>query len=258
MGISLILPPRPLSEWPAYSWSSGFHLVSWYHYLYYGDSKILKNNYEAMKRYVDFLSSSAKDFILPKDKYGDWVSPLEGWERGGPMLTSTAYYYYTTSIVAKTADVLGLSEDKQKYTALAENIKKAFNQQYYKSEEKHYEDGSQFANSFALFLGLVPEEDKEAVLNNLVSNIKETNNMHLTTGILGTKYLMELLSKEGRSDIAWGLASQTTYPSWLDMLKGHNTLCEHWREDGMNSHNHVMLGSVDSWFYKYLGWNPDR
>ena len=253
------IAPRPLSEWPAYSWSSGFHLISWYHYLYYGDTQILEDNYETMKRYVDFLSGSAKGYILPRDKYGDWVSPFEGWEEGGPMLTSTAYYYYTASIVAKTANILGLSEDARKYMALTKNIKKAFNQEYYNTKNKSYEDGSQFANSFALFLGLVPESEKPAVLANLVGDIKEKNNMHLTTGILGSKYLMELLSKEGRSDIAWGLATQTTYPSWLDMLKGHNTLCERWREGKTNSHNHVMLGSIDSWFYKYIaGIQPDE
>lgn len=246
------IAPRPISEGPAYSWSSGYHLITWYHYLYYRDAKILKDNYETMKRYVDFLSASAKDFILPKDKYGDWVSPLQGWERGGPMLTSTGFYYYTTTIVAKTAYILGAFEDAQKYTILAGNIKKAFNQEYYHPDKKYYEEGSQFANSFALFLGLVPENEKETVLNNLVADIKEKNNTHLTTGILGTKYLMETLSQEGRSDVAWELATQTTYPSWINMLEGRNTLSEHWGEGGMNSHNHVMLGSIDSWLYKFL------
>ncbi len=253
------IAPRPLSENPAYSWSSGFHLVSWYHYLYYGDAGILKDNYEAMKRYVDFLYDSSEGFILPLDRYGDWVSPLEGWERGGPMLTSTAYFYCTASIVAKVANILDVPDDEQKYGSLAENVKKAFNQEYYDTEKKYYEDGSQFANSFALFLGLVPETEKAAVLANLVGDIKDNNNMHLTTGILGTKYLMELLSEQGRSDIAWELATQNTYPSWLDMLKGHNTLCERWRDVKSSSHNHVMLGSIDSWFYKYIaGIQPDE
>ena len=106
---------------------------------------------------------------------------------------------------------------------------------------------------FALFLGVVPDKEKEAVMKNLVQDILVNNNAHLSTGILGTKYLMELLSFEGRSDIAWKLASQTTYPGWITMLGNRTTLSEHWKEGGMNSHNHVMFGSIDTWFYKILG-----
>ena len=75
------IAPRPIYEGPAFSWSCGFHLITWYHYLYYGDEKILEENFDSMKKYVDYLSSLAEDFILPGDKYGDWASPLAGMER---------------------------------------------------------------------------------------------------------------------------------------------------------------------------------
>lgn len=245
------IAPRPVSNGdPAFSWSCGYHLVVWYHYLYYGDVKILEENYEAMKKYVDYLSSLANDFIMPNDKYGDWVSPLEGWKRGTPSTISTGYYYYISSIVAKSAKILGFDDDSKNYGILSGNIKEAFHHHFFNAEGKHYENGSQFSNSFALFLGLVPENEKEAVLNNLVNDIVNTHNTHLTTGILGTKYMMELLSREGRSDIAWALATQTTFPSWIDMLKDRTTISEKWDKSG--SSNHVMLGSIDSWFYKTL------
>ncbi|RIJ50536.1 hypothetical protein D1614_00950 [Maribellus luteus] len=245
------IAPRPISNGdPAFSWSSGYHLIAWYHYLYYGDKKILEENYEAMKKYVDYLSTLADKYILPNDKYGDWVSPLDGWKRGTPASISTGYYYYNSSIVAKAAKILGNNEDSKTYGTLSENIKTAFYQHFYNAETKNYEEGSQFSNSFALFLGLVPESEKEAVLNNLVNDIVNTHDTHLTTGILGTKYLMELLSREGRSDVAWALATQTTFPSWIDMLKDRTTLSEKWDKSG--SSNHVMLGSIDSWFYQTL------
>lgn len=245
------IAPRPISKGnPAFSWSSGFHLITWYHYLYYGDVSILKENYIAMKNYVDYLSSLADGYILPNDKYGDWVSPLEGWERGAPASISTGYYYYISTIVQKAAQILGFEKDARYYGSLAVSIRKAFNQKYYNEVNQQYEEGSQFSNSFALFLGLVPESEKEAVLNNLVNDIINTHNTHLTTGILGTKYLIEALSREGRSDIAWALASQTTFPSWIDVLKNKTTLCERWDQSG--SSNHVMLGSIDAWFYKTL------
>lgn len=245
------IAPRPISKGdPAFSWSSGYHLMVWYHYLYYGDKKILEKNYEAMKKYVDYLTSIADNFILPNDKYGDWVSPLEGWERGTPESISTGYYFYTSSLVAKSAEILGFTEDARKYLSLSVKIKAAFHQKFYDEEKGQYEDGSQFSNSFALFLGLVPDSEKETVLNNLVNDIVEKHNTHLSTGILGTKYLMEVLTREGRSDIAWDLATQTTYPGWIDMLNDRTTLSERWDKSG--SSNHVMLGSIDSWFYKTL------
>ena len=245
------IAPRPISKGdPAFSWSCGYHLMVWYHYLYYGDVTILEKNYEAMKKYTDYLTSLADNHILPNDKYGDWVSPLEGWERGAPESISTGYYFYVSSIVAKSAKILGFTEDAREYTSLSENIKTAFHQKFYDKEKGQYEFGSQFSNSFALFLGLVPDSEKEVVLNNLADDILNIHKTHLSTGILGTKYLMEVLSHEGRSDIAWALATQTTYPSWIDMLKGRTTLSERWDQSG--SSNHVMLGSIDSWFYKTL------
>jgi alpha-L-rhamnosidase len=176
-----------------------------------------------------------------------------GWKGGMPMSTSTAYYYYITKILAKSSLILGFSDDAQKYTLLAESIKNAFNNRFFNEDKKSYDDGSQFANSFALFLGIVPDKNREAVLDNLIADIQNTHEGHLTTGILGTKYLMEVLSMEGRSDVAWRLATQTTYPGWISMLENRTTLSEHWIEKGMNSHNHVMFGSIDSWFYKVLG-----
>lgn len=61
-----------------------------------------------------------------------------------------------------------------------------------------------------------------------------------------------IVESEGRNDVAWALATQTTYPSWIDMLDGFNTLSEKWNSKSFTSHNHVMFGSIDSWFYKYL------
>jgi len=246
------IAPRPISKGdPAFSWSSGYHLITWYHYLYYGDKQVLETHYESMKKYVDYLSSLSDGYILPNDKYGDWASPAEEWERGQPESTSTAYYYYLTTILAKVSCVLGNDKNAQTYEMLADSIKNAFNQRYYDPEEKKYDDGSQFANSFALFLGLVPEDERDAVMAGLVDDIVNKHDCHLTTGILGTKYLMETLSNEGRSDIAWELATQTSFPSWTDMIEGLTTLPEHWNQGG--SHNHVMFGSIGSWFYKVLG-----
>ncbi len=246
------ISPRTIYEGPAVSWSTGYLLIVWYNYQYYGDGAILKEHYGAMKKYVDFLSTLAEDNILPKDKYGDWLSTDEGWGRGLPMLNSTAFYYYATTILTKAAHVLDKKEDAKVYSNLADNIKTAFNQKYYDSSKHIYGTGSQYENAMPLFLGLVPGLDKKAVLDNLVDDIMVKREKHLTTGILGTKYMMEILSREGRNDVAWALATQTSYPSWIDMLDGFNTLSEKWDSKSRTSHNHVMFGSIDSWLYKYI------
>ena len=247
------IAPRPFTnEGGTPAWSCGYHLIIWYHYLHYGDKSILKEHYEAMKKYVNFLSTQATNFILPQDRYGDWLSAnADGWwKRGEPVSTSTGYYYYATEIVAKSASLLGFEQDAKEYVKLADRIKSAYNKRFLDPATKQYESGSQFCNTFPLFLNIVPESDKERVVKNLTDDILLRRKGHLTTGILGTKYIMETLCKEGKEDIAWLLANQTGYPSWDDLLQGRTTLSEFWNQGGSN--NHVMFGSVDAWFYKGL------
>ncbi|MFZ4779084.1 MAG: alpha-L-rhamnosidase C-terminal domain-containing protein, partial [Terrimicrobiaceae bacterium] len=192
--------------------------------------------------------SRAENDILPTDKYGDWLSEVEGWKKSLPEVTSTGFYYYMIEITAKIAKILGRADDTEQYETLAGRVKEAFNRRFFNPAGHCYEDGSQFTNGFPLFLGLVPAEERAAVLANLVDDIVNKQGGHLTTGIFGLKYVMELLSREGSGDVAWLLATQDTYPSWLHMLKGRTTLTEKWTVEGTG-----WSGSVDSWFYKELG-----
>jgi len=111
-------------------------------------------------------------------------------------------------------------------------------------------------------MDMVPQNKKETVLQNLFENVEITHDCHVSTGIVGTRYLMDTLTKYGRADLAYRLVTQTTYPSWGYMIQeGATTLWERWEYmagGGMNSHNHIMFGSVDAWFYKVLaGINQD-
>ena len=247
------IAPRPFYENQSdVAWSSGYHIMVWYFYREYGDKQFLEKHYDSMKRYVDFLGSIAKDHILPKDRYGDWLSPNRTgwWQPGIHLSVTTGYYYYITSIVSKAAKILGHIADEQYFSNLSSEIKDAYNKKFLDPISKQYENGSQFANSFPLFLDIVPENDKEAVLNNLVNNIFEHKG-HLSTGILGTKYLMETLWQQNKTDIAYLIASRKDYPGWINMIKDRTTLSENW-DPNSRSNNHVMIGSIDSWFYKAL------
>jgi len=154
------------------------------------------------------------------------------------------------------AEVLGRNGDKQKYDRLARQVGEAFNREFWDEKAGGYGSNNQASNSFALFLGVVPQDRIGRVVDNLVRDVREHGG-HLTTGNLCTKYLLETLTEHGRADVAYEIATKTTYPSWGFMLdNGATTLWERWEYltgGQMNSHNHPMMGSIGSWFYKYLG-----
>jgi alpha-L-rhamnosidase len=245
-----IISPRPYIRDDGVEWSSSYPTMVWNYYMYYADTLVLEENYDAMVRYMDFLASISKKRVLPKGWIGDWGSMVVGWQEGEPKSVPTAYYFYDATILKKIAHILNRQSDEATFTELASEIKRAYSDNFFNPQTNDYNDGSQMANAFPLFLGLVPEDKVALVLANLIHDIEVENGTHLTTGVLGTKYLMETLSMMNRSDVAWALATQTTYPSWAEMMKRFNTMCEFWTLK--QSHNHVMMGSIDAWFYKTL------
>jgi alpha-L-rhamnosidase len=253
-----ILSPRPyVPDEPDPAWSSAYLVMVWQFYMYYGDRELLAQHYDSMRHYVDFLGTQATNHILPKYWIGDWGTTVKGWKEGEPVSVVTAFYYYDTLILAKAAGVLGKRADAARYRSLAADIRRAFIRTFYEPKGKNFEQGTQFSNAFPLFLGLVPSGDEEAVLHNILRDI-DRNSGHFTVGVLGTKYLLEALTMYGRADAAYRLVTQTGYPSWAHLLQGgRTTLSEFWDLHG--SHNHVMLGSVDAWFFNTLaGIQPDE
>ena len=252
------ISPRPFTDGKGTpAWSSGYPLIIWYVYQHYGDRDLLAGHYQSMRKYVDYLYSTATDCILPMDNYGDWLSENSDgwWNRGEPLSTTTVYFYYSADILAKAAEILAYKEDAITYRQLAEKIKKAWHDHFYDPQRKGYDNNSQFANAFPLFLDIVPEAEKAQVLCSLIDDIFQRKG-HLSTGILGSKYMLEALSKLKRSDIAYLIANQPDYPGWAALIAGRTTLSEHWNQTGSN--NHVMFGSIDAWFYRTLaGINTD-
>ena len=246
-----IISPRPYIFDEGIEWSSTYLTMLWQFYTCYGDVRILQRHYSAMKRYMDFLDKLSKDLILPKGWIGDWGSMVKGWKEGEPASVPTAFYFLNARIMSDVAGILAYKGDQEQYKNLSDKIKEKYNKTYLNPATANYSDGSQMANSFPLFLGIVPENLKDKVLGNLVNDIVLKNNTHLTTGVLGTKYMPEALSRSGRGDVAWGIINQKSAPSWNDMMRKYTTMCEFWTLK--QSKNHVMMGSIDAWFYKYMG-----
>ena len=163
------------------------------------------------------------------------------------------------------AAAIGREEDAAEYRGLAAEIKTAFNAAYLDRQAGSYPGGTQTAQILPLWFGLVPEEHRSAVFQVLTDDIAARGD-HLSTGFLGTAYLMSVLAQFGGQDVAYRLAVQRTYPSWGHMVeKGGTTIWERWNSDrieevgaGMNSFNHFCFGAVGQWFYESLaGINPD-
>jgi alpha-L-rhamnosidase len=250
---------------PADPVCASYLLLAWKCYEFYGDERIVREHYAGMKAWVDFLNSRTENGIVNYSYYGDWCPPMEFGDRiskdtPGKMI-STGYLYYCAKIISEMARITGNKADEEYYRELASKTGKAFNNTYWNEQTGGYSSNNQASNSFALYMGLVEEHNVPRVVSNLVEDVRK-HDYHLTTGNLCTKYLVEVLTDYGYPEVAYKIVSQKTYPSWGYMLaNGATTLWERWEYatgDDMNSHNHPMMGSVDSWFYKYvLGIKPD-
>jgi alpha-L-rhamnosidase len=234
------------------AWDSALVLIPFYLYEYCGDTRVFADRYGAMKRYVDYLTSRAKDHIinfgLPDWAPADTKTPTD--------ITSTGYYYRDVQVVALAAKVLGKESDAQKYSNLGSEIKTAFNKHFFKPASAEYGNSSQTSLSCALYQGLVDPANRDRVVESLVNNVHHHDD-HIDTGILGAKYLLPALSDNGKGNIAYLIANQKTQPSWgWWIVQGATTLWEQWNGD--DSRNHIMYGDILAWFYKTLaGINPD-
>ncbi len=238
-------------------WTSTIAIVPWEVYLFYGDTKILADNYDNIKRYVDHLDQISPSGLTTWG-LGDWVpvksvSPVE--------LTSSAYFFYDATIISKAAKLLNRQADYLKYNALAIKVKNAINEKYLNKTTGIYGNGLQTELAVPLHMGIVPDEFKMLVAANLAKRI-EADSIHLDVGILGAKAVLNALSDNEYADLAYKIAARETYPSWGWWIKnGATTLYENWNIDAANdiSLNHIMFGEIGAWFYKGLGGiKPDE
>ena len=244
------ISPRPGYEIEV-TWCAAYILIPWYMYVNYGDIGVLEEHYESQKLYMDYMASDSDGHIACPPAHGDHLSTVPGFTKGSPESMSTAFYYYDAKLMERIATVLGLVEDASEFTLLSERIRVEFNDRYFDEEKGSYADHTQMANSAPLLLNMAPEGKGEAVLQALLKDIQHKNSGHMTGGLIGTKYIVDALTANQRQDIVWMLLNQTGYPSWSDLLKdGRTTPPENWNGEG--SINHVVLGSVDAWFYKEL------
>ena len=232
-------------------WTSSLAIIPWNVYQFYGDNRLLRLTYDNIKRYVDYINRISPDNLTDWG-LGDWI-PVKS--KASKELTSSCYYFTDATILAKSAKMLGKTEDFEKYSSLAEKIKNAINKKYLDTTTGIYATGLQTELAAPLFWGVVPEELKSLVAAKLAKRV-EADLFHLDVGLLGTKALLNALSENGYAEVAYKVASQETFPSWgWWMVNGATTLYENWPIDAKSdiSLNHIMFGEVSAWFFKALG-----
>ncbi len=255
--------PSPYGAGGGPGWGGTGVVLPWKIYKYYGDTKLLSSSYNSMVHYLDFLETKSNNGILlhyGDSKWGfigDWVPPGKGMDskdkvgKAEKEVFNNCYKIYLYNILAECADVLGKTNDSKKYKKLSETLQNKIHETYYNKEKGIYANGEQAYLSFPLLMNVPSTDDINRVLTNLENTIKVTDKGHLNTGMLGTYFMLQYLTKIGRSDLVYLMMKQKTYPGWGYMIsQGANTAWEQW--NGYWSNIHSCFTSGGGWFYTGL------
>ncbi|MCC6489872.1 MAG: glycoside hydrolase family 78 protein [Candidatus Hydrogenedentes bacterium] len=242
-------------------WGSASVINPWNVYQMYGDERLFKDHYEVMKRYVDYLGTTASNHIVSHG-LGDWYdigpNPPGESQLTSKGVTATAVYYQNLTILERAARLLGKSDDARQFGERAGAVRAAFNAQYYRQDAHQYDRNSQTANAMPLVLGLVEESERVGVAKNLVDDIRASG-YRVTAGDVGFFYLVRALTDSGNGETLYRMVTQDTGPGYVYQLsQGATSLTEAWDASPASSNNHCMLGHAEEWFYRGLaGIRPD-
>ena len=263
-----------LWEFADTGWDDAATVIPWTVYNYYGDKAVLENQYDSMKKWVDYMTAQDTENLNLYQGFhiGDWVAqdtrdPDSLFGYTPTTLIATAYYSMSAGLVAKAAKVLGYEEDEKYYSELSEKVKVAFRKEFV-SESGRVSPENQTGYLLALNMDMLKPEQRKKAAECLADRL-QTDGLKLSTGFLGTPCLCPVLTEVGLNEYAYALLLQTECPSWLyEVEQGATTVWERWnsrKPDGsfgpvsMNSFNHYAFGAVCEWLYKYVaGIRPDE
>ena len=248
------------------AWADAAVIVPWTVYLCYGDKRILAQQYQCMKGWVDYMKNKAGDSHLwnKGGHFGDWLayatnrSDYPGATTDKDLI-ATAYFAHSTNILQKAATVLNKKDDAQIYADLFEKIRQAFQAEFVTTNGR-LTSNTQTAYSLALAFNLLPENLKAKAAERLAEDVR--NFKHITTGFVGANLISQALTDNGYLDLAYMLLNRKEYPSWLyPITKGATTIWERWdgikpdgsfQDPGMNSFNHYAYGAIGNWLYRVV------
>ncbi len=227
-------------------WELAFPYLQKQLYDFYGDTRIIENNYDALSKQMKFLQSKSVDDLF----YWD-ISDHEALDPKPEGLTAASFYYHHACLAEEFASILNKKDDSTKYYKLAGRIKDAIIRRYLVPGTGRFDNATQSAQIFALWYGLSSEEKLSW---NVLRDEFKRHDWHISTGIFSTKMMFDILRKSNQNEVAYKIATQPDFPGWLNMIN-HNatTLWETWEyPESSPSQNHPMFGSIDEWFYRSL------
>ncbi|MBR1687396.1 MAG: family 78 glycoside hydrolase catalytic domain [Prevotella sp.] len=237
----------PFLESP--EWGGALIALPFLYYEHYGDDRLIRQHYEAMVRYADYLSTQDSCYIL-RQGLGDWYDygPWRaGFARNTPMpLASTAHYYRWTQLMVSAAGIMQRPADAVRFAVRADSIRHAFNREFLDPATGRYASGSQAAQAIALELQLVPQKLRKRALQLLIDDI-HSHNDRLTTGDVGNRYLFGALVNNGQRELLYRMLNHYDVPGYgYQIRQGHTTLTEQWNPENGASMNHFMMGHVEN------------
>lgn len=276
--IPLYIPFVDWINFESSGWGDAATVIPWELYVMTGDKTILADNYEMMKKWVDFHHLKSKKDVSSMMTFGDWLQPYpesktpdEGGNRGDTnfSLIGTAYHARSIELTLNSAKVLGKAQDVTELMKRHAEVKQAFRAEFF-DDQLNLKKGITTQTSYLLPIefGLFNEQEKKIAEQKVLTLIAKAND-HLRTGFLGTPLLTSVLQKAGKSDVMYDLLFKETYPSWFYSINnGATTTWERWNSysiedgfnpEGMNSLNHYAYGTVSRWFYEgILGITPSK
>ncbi|MBI4583258.1 MAG: glycoside hydrolase family 78 protein, partial [Planctomycetes bacterium] len=243
------------------AWADAGVICPWTVYDLYGDRDVIEKHYASMRRFIDFSRNRSTPDLLPPASFhcfGDWLNIRAETPK---EVIYIAYFANSTRLFARMAEALGRKDDAERYGELFEKIKAAFNRAYVAPDGRilgHTQTGYALALSF----DLLDAEKRELAAQHLIDDI-QGRGWRLSTGFIGTKDLMLVLSRIGRTEVAYRLLLNTTFPSWgFSIQHGATTIWERWNgwtpesgffEPSMNSFAHYSFGAVGQWLFEIAG-----
>lgn len=239
---------------PADVTSLSYLLLATESYRFFGDLEVIKKNYLHHRKWVDFLLSHSRDYIMDYYYYADWVA-CENYPdaKSDGICISSLFLYWHLQTLLEEAAILNKKLDQRNYARLLKGSRKALRANYLHGD--HFAEGTQCEDAMALHLGIVPEKQSGKVYAHLRKSILD-HDFHLTCGNQGYRHVMAELCEHGDGDLLLAVLKNPRYPGWGFMLaNGATTVWERWEKENqatMNSFDHPMFASYDQMFYRYF------
>jgi alpha-L-rhamnosidase len=233
------------------AWGSAYVIIPWYMYLYYGDTAVLQEHYDGMKKWLEYLDNERNEAgLLENQGLGEWVPP--DFVQLPTAFVNTSYFYLCATLMADISAIVGSRQEVAFYQAMAAKLASDINRNFYDPERHVYSINRQGANTFPLAFGIADKSHSDQIIKSTVHQLETESDFHFDTGILATPLLLEVLSTLGYTDVAYALMNQRDFPGFGHMIEnGATSIWETWL--GEQSRSHPMFGSVCAWFYEYLG-----